>query len=374
MSGATIVGIRTLPVSMEAAPDLVVRGAGGAHARSDFLLVQVTGSNGVVGYGEVSATPRWSGEDAVSSAHFIADLITPALLGLPLSAVERFDDIMDSVLGGNMFTKAGVSIALWDAHARTQGVSMAEALGAVVRREIPIKCSLSGPEEHLRRAYAYAVGMGFTSFKVKVGLGVEGDVERVRLARSLAGPDAFLGTDANTGWSRGDAQRAIELFAPYGVAFVEQPIAARDLAGMAALRCRGVPILADESVGDMYDLLAVIDAGAADVVSIYVGMSGGPARALEMGRVAASAGLDIVIGSNGEMGIGAAAQLQVACALPELSTAIPSDIIGAHYYLEDILETPLASTGSTVTLPEGPGLGVRPRRDLIDLLEKGSRL
>lgn len=362
---ATITKIRTLPIQMEVAPDLVVHGAAGEHARSGFLLVQITASNGLMGYGEVSATPRWSGEDEATAEHFIKEILAPKLIGMPLEHAALTDSVLDSVLHGNMFTKAGVSIALWDVYARTLGISMAEALGGVVRHEVNIKCSLSGTPEQLRRSYTSASSLGFCAFKVKVGLDIDSDVERMELARELVGPGTFLGADANTGWSREDAARAMELFRPYDVAFIEQPIGAKDLVGMAALRDRGYPIIADESVGDMEDLQAVISAGAADVASVYVGMSGGPGRAVAMGKAATAAGLDVILGSNGEMGIGAAAQLQVACALPELSTTIPSDIIGSHFYLEDILETALPSNGSSVVLPNAPGLGVVPRSDLI---------
>ena len=72
-----------------------------------------------------------------------------------------------------------------------------------------------------------------------------------------------------------------------------------------------------------------------------------------------------LLGSNGELGIGAAAQLHVACALPALS-AIPSDIIGAFYYTEDILAEPLDSDGRTVRLGDAPGLGVQPRPEIME--------
>ena len=45
--------------------------------------------------------------------------------------------------------------------------------------------------------------------------------------------------------------------------------------------------------------------------------------------------MDVVIGANGEMGIGAAAQLHVACACEHLSE-IPHGIIGHHFYEEDV--------------------------------------
>ncbi|MFF0340328.1 mandelate racemase/muconate lactonizing enzyme family protein [Kribbella sp. NPDC004875] len=360
---ATIATIQTARVSLRAAPDLLVRGARGPHDRSDFLLVRIVTSDGVEGYGEVSATPIWSGEDGTSAEHFIRTAIAPALLDRPLTPVGAAEDLMDKVLRGNPFTKAGVSIALWDAFARTLDVPLAVALGGPYRTEIPIKLSLSGDDDELERAYAAATSAGFGAFKVKVGLGLDGDLHRVRRARDLAGA-AFLGTDANGGWSRADAHRAIPELKALGVQFVEQPLEPRDLRGARELRGLGLPVIADESVFDARDLLDVVEAQAADVVSVYVGKSAGPGRAVRMGQLAAAHGIDVLLGSNGELGLGAAAQLHVAAALPRLST-YPSDIIGAHYYTEDVLAKPLDSDGRRVRLTDEPGLGVTLRDDLL---------
>ena len=147
MTAPTIQSIRTLEVSLRAAPELVVHGAAGTHDQSQFLLVQVTTSTGEVGYGEVSATPLWSGEDAVTARHFIAEVFAPALVGAQISPISALEAVMDRLVAGNQFTKAGVSTALWDVYARHRNVTLAEALGGVVRNEIPIKCSLSGTPE-----------------------------------------------------------------------------------------------------------------------------------------------------------------------------------------------------------------------------------
>lgn len=358
-----IAAVQTARVGFSAHPDLVVRGARGAHDRSDFLLVRVLTSDGVEGYGEVSATPIWSGEDGASAEHFIRTILAPALVGTPLVPVGAAESRMDKVLWGNPFTKAGVSIALWDAYARSLGVPLAVALGGPYRSSVPIKLSLSGDGADLERAYAAASAAGFGAFKVKVGLGVSGDLARFRAARSLVGPDVFLGVDANGGWSRTEAGKAIPVLSSLGVAFVEQPLEPSDLGGLARLR-GGPPIVADESVFGLADLRRVIDAGAADGVSVYVGKSGGPGRAVQLGLLASAYGLDVVIGSNGELGIGAAAQLHVAAALPVLSE-IPSDIIGAHYYAEDVLASPLSSDGRCVRLGDAPGLGVTLRDDIV---------
>ena len=361
---ATVEAVQTAAVSLLPRPELVVRGGRGAHDRSDFLLVRVLTSDGVAGYGEVSATPLWSGEDGVSARHFIETVLAPVVVGRPLAPVGGLELAMDKALAGNPFTKAGLSIALWDAYARTLGVPLAVALGGPYRTEVPIKLSLSGDGEVFDRAHDAGLAAGFRSFKVKVGTGVPGDVARFARARERAGPDAFLGMDANGGWTRAQAATAVREIAAYGPAFVEQPLAPDDLDGMRALRAAGLPVVADESVFGTADLVRVIRAEAADTVSVYVGKSGGPGRAVAMGALATAFGLDVIIGSNGEFGIGAAAQLHVACALPVLSP-VPSDIIGAYYYAEDVLATPLDSDGVRVRLGVAPGLGVEPTDEIL---------
>lgn len=361
----TIAAVQTARISLPAHPDLVVRGAKGAHDRSDFLLVRVLTDQGIEGYGEVSATPLWSGEDGASAAHFIAEVLAPVLIGAPLGPVGAAEAAMDRLLAGNPFTKAGVATALWDAYARTLELPLAVVLGGAYRDTVPIKLSLSGDGERLDRVHAAAVAAGFGAFKVKVGLDPADDLARVERARSLVGPDAFLGADANGGWSRAEATRMARELSAYDVAFLEQPVAAEDLDGLRELRGLGLPVVADESVFGLADLRRVIRAEAADVVSVYVGKAGGPGRAVELGRIAAAFGLGTLIGSNGELGVGAAAQTHVAAALPDLSERFPSDIIGAHYYAEDILAEPLPSDGRRVRLPDGPGLGVRLRDDIL---------
>jgi L-alanine-DL-glutamate epimerase-like enolase superfamily enzyme len=356
--------IETARVTMRAAPDLVVRGAKGAHDVSDFLVVRVRAGGGVEGYGEVSATPLWSGEDGVTAQHLIRTVLAPVLVGRPLAPVGALEARMDHALAQNPFTKAGVSIALWDAFARTVGLPLATVLGGPYRREIPIKLSLSGDDDELGRAHAAATAAGFATFKVKVGLDPDADVERFAQVRQLVGPDTPLGVDANGGWTRAEARVAIPRLAEHGLAFVEQPVAAADLAGLRSLRDLGVPVVADESVFGVDDLVRVVQAEAADVVSVYVGKAGGPGRAVRLAGLAQAFGLDVLIGSNGELGVGAAAQLHVAAALPALSS-IPSDIIGAHYYTEDVLAAPLDSDGRRVRLGDAPGLGVAVRDDLL---------
>jgi L-alanine-DL-glutamate epimerase-like enolase superfamily enzyme len=357
---ATIAAIETTTVTLRAKPALAVRGARTTHDRSSFVLVRVLTDQGAAGYGEVSATAAWSGEDAVTATHFVRDLIGPLLVGRPLAPVAAHTALMDRYLGGNPFTKAGVNTALWDALGRTVDLPVATLLGGPFRDEVPVKLSLSGDGEQLRAGYEAAVELGFRAFKIKVGREPESDVARVALARELAGPDAFLGVDANGGWSRAAAEQAVRAMAPAELAFVEQPVRPADLDGMRRLRSLGVPVVADEAAYSDEDVLRIAQAEAADVVSVYVGKSSGLERAVRTAAVAALRGLEVVIGSNGEMGIGAAAQIHVACACERLGS-IPCGIIGHHFYEDEpTLEAAVDIDGRRARLPEGAGLGVEP--------------
>jgi L-alanine-DL-glutamate epimerase-like enolase superfamily enzyme len=271
---------------------------------------------------------------------------------------------MDSVLAGNPFTKAGVNTALWDALGRLVGLPVATLLGGPRRTEVPVKISISGDGDRLVRCYEAAREKGFVAFKVKVGKGLDSDLERARLARLTAGDAAFLGADANGGWSSADARRAVIALRDLGYRMVEQPTGPGDLAAHKDLRALGLPILLDESVYSAADLVRAVRADAADGVSLYVGKSAGIDRLVQAATTAHHFGVDVVVGSNAEMGIGTAAMLHAAAACPALGS-VPSDIIGQHFYTEDTLQTSLDIDGVRAVLPSGPGLGVELREDIV---------
>src|SRR5215212_2738893 len=118
----TVTAVETTTVSLQASSALAVHGARGKHTGSDFVMVRIHTSEGAIGYGEVSPTPRWSGEDAVSATHFIKDVLGPAVIGQPLLPVSALTARMNLVLASNPFTKAGLNMACWDALGRTLNV------------------------------------------------------------------------------------------------------------------------------------------------------------------------------------------------------------------------------------------------------------
>lgn len=355
-----ITRVETTPVRVPIRSRLAIRSSLGSHRVSPFLLVKIHTDEGLVGLGEVSCTPRWSGEDQATAAHFIETVLGPQLEGENPGEIERLTVKLRRALAGNPFTRSGLEMALWDLLGKEAGLPVYRLLGGAVREFVPTKWSVSGLEPgKAAEIAAWAVEQGFRTMKVKVGLDPEQDVARVRAVREAVGPGVRLGVDANGGWSARVAVETIRRLYEHNIYFVEQPVAPGDTASMAEVRRQiEVPVIADESVYTPQDAMALGRAGAADVFSVYVG-KGGVGGARKIAAVAEAAGLTCTVGSNLELGVASAAMIHLAMATGGIGAEeFPCDIIGPLFYEAELLREPLLITGGQARPPERPGLGV----------------
>ncbi len=356
-----ITKFETFPVSVPIHPARAIRGARGAHATSTFVVVTVHTDQEIVGVGEVSCTPIWSGEDHVSAMRMIEAYLAPALIGQDARDIEHITTLMTRALAGNPFTKAGIEMALWDILGKAAGLPVYRLLGGKVREWVPTKFSISGlaPAQSADIA-AWAVQQGFRTMKVKVGLEPQEDIARVQAVRRAIGPDIRLGVDANGGWNTNAAIQCIRQMREDGIFFAEQPTSPADMNWLAEVRRSvDVPIIADESVYTAQDALAIARTGAADVLSIYIGKSGGIGPARKIAHIAEAAGLACTVGSNLELGIASAAMAHLALSTSAIAAErYPCDILTPFYYEDDVLVERLPISAGRAAVFERPGLGV----------------
>jgi L-alanine-DL-glutamate epimerase-like enolase superfamily enzyme len=360
-AGMKITRIETIPVSIPINPERAIKGGRGVHTTSPFLIVKVHTDAGIMGLGEVSCTPGWSGEDQVTAAHVILNYLARLLIGQNPSDVEHLTRLVQRGVAGNPFTKSALEMALWDILGKAVGMPVYRLLGGPVRHAVPTKFSVSGqPPKKAAEIAAWAVAQGFRVMKVKVGMDPEEDVARVRAVREAVGPEVRLGVDANGGWSPRVAIRTIRRLEEFGIFFAEQPVPALDVAWLADVRRNvGVPVMADESVYTLQDAMTVVRAGAADVLSVYVGKGGGIGPARKVAAVAEASGLTCTVGSNLEMGVASAAMIHLAMATPGIGAEeFPCDILGPFFYEGDLLAEPLPIAAGEARPLEKPGLGV----------------
>jgi O-succinylbenzoate synthase len=198
--------------------------------------------------------------------------------------------------------------------------SATEGWPTPVRDRIPVNCTV--PVVDPARAHALVSASGCGTAKVKVadqGMALAADCERVAAVRDALGPTGRIRVDANAAWDADTAVAAIRELdrAAGGLEYVEQPCPT--LPELAEVRRKvDVRIAADESIRRAEDPLRVAVAGAADIAVIKVAPLGGVRRAL---AVAEACGLPCVVSSAVETGVGMAAGLALAGALPELDFA-----------------------------------------------------
>jgi L-alanine-DL-glutamate epimerase-like enolase superfamily enzyme len=154
--------------------------------------------------------------------------------------------------------------------------------------------------------------------------------------------------------------------ADFDLEFVEQPVMAQDVAGLAMVRRRSnTPIAADQASRTTHQVLQIIRADAADIVQSDPGSAGGMGAARKAAAIAETAGLPFVVHSNVEAGIGTAAAVHLGAACVNCSYANQTEYQFASL---DVLKEPLRLEAGSIRVPDGPGLGVDVDEDVVQAL------
>jgi muconate cycloisomerase len=260
---------------------------------------------------------------------------------------------------GNTGAKAAIEIALHDIVGRATGQPVYALLGGKRRERMAILGVIGTGElaSDLRDVQAKKAA-GFTAFKIKVGIDKPLiDAERTRRICQVLGADALISADANQGFSTDEAVQYVRAVADARLDFFEQPVAADDLAGMAAVAAASaIAIGADEGIHSLEDLRRHHERGAARGASLKCIKLGGMRAVAEAGRLCHQLGMNVnVSAKTGESSIACAAAMHIAAALPAIAWGLTVTSAGLA---DDVTARPLRSEQGHVTLTDAPGLGV----------------
>jgi L-Ala-D/L-Glu epimerase len=325
---------------------------------TDTVVVQVTDSDGVVGWGEAPQVWQVTGESLAGAEACIAGPLAAVVTGRDIDDWAETCRALAGAVAGNHGAKAAVDVALHDLAARRRGVSLPVFLGGTALR-VPTDVTLAAGEAgQLADSARSRTGDGFTVLKMKVGTDAATDVERVRAVRAAVDKSTRIRLDANQGWTAREAVRVISALedAQLDVELVEQPLPAADLDGMAWVTARvGTPVMADESVYGVRDLVEVIRRRSADLVNVKLAKCGGLDVARTLLEVARAHGVGTVVGSMMETPIGVGAAASLVAAHP--TTTVP-DLDAAWWAASPPVVGGLTYDAAEVVLPDAPGLGV----------------
>ena len=323
------------------------------------VIVELHTDTGAVGYGEAPPTGAVTGDTTGAIIGAIQDHIAKSILGRDVDGLEDVLQIVQKCVVKNASAKAAVDMALWDLYGQLYKIPVYKLLGGARKQIVTdITISVNSPEEMARDA-VNAVERGYDTLKIKVGANPELDVARLAAVRNAAGGKTRIRIDANQGWEPKQAVRLLNQMQEKGldIEFVEQPVKARDFAGMKYVTERSyVPVLADESVFSPEDALTIMQMGAADLVNIKLMKCGGLYNALKIVSAAEVYGVECMIGCMLEAKVSVNAAVHLACA-KKIITKI--DLDGPVLCSEDPVLGGAVFEEQLITVSDEPGLGIK---------------
>jgi L-Ala-D/L-Glu epimerase len=312
-------------------------------------------ADGVVGVGEAAPLPGYAGE-ALGEVPAAVAALAAEIRGLPAGYAELAAETrrLARLVPGRPAALAGVTFAMADAAARRAGLPLARWLSTDSVSKVAVNAVVVGDAANCAQQAAEYVRDGFGCIKVKLGAASEAP-HIVAAVRAAVGAATLVRADANGGWTPSAALLALEELADYDVDYVEQPLAANDIEGLALLRSRSpVAIAADESLLLTGGVDRVAAADAADVWILKPSLMGGPAAAIELARTAREMGVRVVVTSAFDAAVGRAGALHVAAALGGAEAA---GLATGGLFERDVGFLPEPRAGKMI-VSELPGLGV----------------
>ena len=324
--------------------------SGNLTGTRNWLFVKVYTDEGITGIGECSGWPRVI-ETAVQDLRAL-------LVGEDPTHIERlWQKMMIAIMGHGMTgtvgggAMTGIDMALWDIKGKALGVPVWNLLGGKVRDRIRIYAHANTPEVALSLKER-----GITA--IKCG-GVSDPVRKVAMLRDAVGDSMDIAIDLHgPPWlTPGDAAVLARALEPYGLMWIEDPIAPENLDGYRRIRdAAHVPLAAGERMATIWGLRELIEQDLVDVAQPDTGRAGG---ITQMRKIAAMAEAHHIMMAPHSGSLGPVAEY----AAMHLMAAIPNALILER--IEDdwdgrartVIPHPVQQDG-WLTVPDAPGLGV----------------
>jgi L-Ala-D/L-Glu epimerase / N-acetyl-D-glutamate racemase len=262
-----------------------------------------------------------------------------------VDGVIAADHRMERAIRGHGAARCAIDIALHDLLGKIDGVPVHVLRG--LSSDLPptdFTIGIDMPSivaERARRA------SDFPALKIKVG--GPADLATLRAVREVfAGP---IRVDANTGWTRHDAEAILPELVDLGVELIEQPFPARAYRDLGWLQERSsLPIVADESCVLPEDLEAL--RGVVAGVNVKLAKCGGIGPAYRMLAEGRRMGFRTFLGCMEETSVAIAAAAVVA------SLADWVDLDGCLLLADDPFEGLELGPDKRWRLAQRPGLGL----------------
>ena len=295
-----------------------------------FLKIET--DSGITGFGCSAFDEEVTGENEQSIKKALNDIAIPMLLGEnPLA----YHDILNRMRLGmktDPTAMASVDMALYDILGKKTQLPLYQLLGGKRDRiKSSITIGIRPVAEVVEKAIMWTQ-KGYKALKIKGGVAIEDDIEKLIKVREKIGNDVHIYFDANQGYSIEEAARCIKVLTTIQAKFIEQPCNKKNIEAFTTLRNPSMRIMADEAILGPEDVASLYLHGGADMYNIKLAKTGGINRALQLDAVASSIGKRTMVGCMDEAGLGIAAALHMALSSNNVEFA---DLDGHVEFIDD---------------------------------------
>ena len=335
-----------------------------------LMIVRIRMSDGIVGIGEGTTIGglAYGPESPEGMKLAIDTYITPILLQSDPNRVGPTMGAINKAVQGNNFAKCAVETALVDALGKRNRLTASELLGGRFHDRLPVAWTLASGDTgaDIAEAEEMLARRRHNIFKLKIGRGdPRQNITHVAAIKRALGERASVRVDINQAWSQAVASRCLPLLRDAGVDLIEQPVALRNVTGLARLaRETSVAIMADEALSGPETAFQLAQSAAADVFALKIAQSGGLFATVRVAAIAEAAGIGLYGGTMLEGGVGTAASAQLFSTFPRLEWG--TELFGPLLLTEEILEEPLEYTEFSLKVPTGHGLGISIDEDRLN--------
>ncbi len=359
-----IVKIETIPYSL---PIKKFADAYTPFDRSNAVLVKIHTDDGIIGIGEACAwEPEFYGETLETITTIIDKYLSPKLIGENPLDIHRLLTIVDSNLAKVTCVKEGIDLALFDLMGKALKVPVYTLLNGKFRDRIPIasEIGIDEPEAMVENALR-VLELGIPVIKIKGSSDYDLDIDRIKAVRKAVGDSVKLRLDPNAAWQVNETIRVMRELDECKLEFLEQPVYGKDLNSMAWIRQNiNIPLMADESIWDHYDVISIFEKKAADIVNIKIAKSSGLLGAKKIEHTSEAVGLVCLTGTEIEPGMSLAAKIHLAASIKNLHYAC--EFTELSLLEESILFPEIKIDNGYIKVPDSSGFGFEINEDILD--------
>lgn len=353
MAGRSIAaGVCAYPLILHRREKFRIASALRSSTTSVNVYLRLENDNGTVSWG--NACPSRSTNETLESVFLAMERISTYLKEQRFEGSSFLRKLI-ALVPKDSSVIAAFDIAYHDMKAKDMGVPLYKLFGNQNHKVLTDSTiGIKSLEESVREA-KIRKNAGFRALKLKVGLDLKNDIQRVTAIRNAVGPNTMLWIDGNQAFSPDKSIILAQEVEPLDIKFIEQPVPAKDLKGLKRVRkSTSIPIVADEAVHTAKDAIKVFDFDAADMVNIKLMKCAGLHGALDILEVCEKYRTNAIIGCMGEslLSIAAAVHLASAC-----NTILYSDL-DSHFNLKDDCAKGIEFRDGYHIVPRKPGLGL----------------